>query len=255
MGMKYFDTIDEEYLRLILKEYPSIEEKEETARILKAKNKKYKDCDLDNLYKELPNNVLYDIYVYMINILEFKDKILMYKLYKQQYEDGIGINKSQDFKQFFRELSIIIDKDDIKKLNDFNLFVDSKLSNNNITPTQNTTAQTQSEIDVVALKNLFKPVYTSDSVDSVFNQLIRDLSTGLPSYNKSDITAIAYVIYESGTLHNNTRPNTFIAFLRIFCSILNITAVPTTKRCKVQNRIERFSSTFYYLNANNANLA
>lgn len=60
MEYKYFDTIDEEYIKYISQKFPS--SSEDSERIKNAKKEKYKDIDLRSLYKiEFKPAVLYDI--------------------------------------------------------------------------------------------------------------------------------------------------------------------------------------------------
>lgn len=121
MEYKYFDTIDEEYIKYISQKFPSSSEKE----IINAKNKKYKDIDLDSLHKHL-QGVLYDIYMEIVWRLGFKDQIFLYKWYVENYDHGIGIKTPDQVKQFYKELSCILDKGCIEDLKDFNQYVDNE---------------------------------------------------------------------------------------------------------------------------------
>lgn len=134
MEYKYFDTIDEKYIQYISQKFPSSSEKE----IINAKNKKYKDIDLDSLHKHL-QGVLYYIYMEIVWRLGFKDQILLYKWYVENYDHGIGIKTPDQVKQFYKELSCILDKGCIEDLKDFNQHVDNEFqkvinnTNNTIT--------------------------------------------------------------------------------------------------------------------------
>ena len=54
----------------------------------------------------------------------------MYKWKVQEYNHGIGITTNEQIKQFFREISMILDRDDVYILDGFNTYVNSLLSNN-----------------------------------------------------------------------------------------------------------------------------
>ena len=117
---KYFDTIDEKYIQFISQKFPSSSEK----GIINAKKEKYKDIDLDSLHKHL-KGVLYDIYMEIVWRLGFKDQILLYKWYEENYDHGIGIKTPDQVKQFYKELSCILDKDYVENLINFNQYVDN----------------------------------------------------------------------------------------------------------------------------------
>lgn len=120
---KYFNTIDEEYIQYISQKFPSSSEKE----IINAKIEKYKDIDLGSLYKiHFEPAVLYDIYLKIVRRLGFKDPILLHKWHLENYDHGIGIKTRDQVKQFYKELSCILGKDDVEVLDDFNQYVDDK---------------------------------------------------------------------------------------------------------------------------------
>lgn len=124
MEYKYFDTIDEEYIKYLPQKFISSSDK----RIINAKIakiEKYKDIDLGSLHKHL-QGVLYDIYLEIVRRLGFKDEILLYKWYVENYDHGIGIKTPDQVKQFYKELLCILDKDYDKDLRDFNQYVDDK---------------------------------------------------------------------------------------------------------------------------------
>ena len=88
MAYKYFDTIDEEYIKSLPQKFISSSDK----RIINAKLakiEKYKDIDLDSLHKHL-QGLLYYIYMEIVNRLGFKDPIFLYKWYVENYDHGIG---------------------------------------------------------------------------------------------------------------------------------------------------------------------
>lgn len=70
--------------------------------------------------------MLYDIYLEIVRRLGFKDQILLYKWYVENYDHGIGIKTPDQVKQFYKELLCILDKDYDKDLRDFNQYVDDK---------------------------------------------------------------------------------------------------------------------------------
>ncbi len=125
---KYFDTIDEEYIKSLSQKF--ISSSEDLKRIKNAKDekdKKYKDIDLDSLHKiHSETAVLYDIYMEIVWRLGFKDEIFLYKWYVENYDHGIGIKTPDQVKQFYKELSCILDKDYVEDLKDFNQYVDDK---------------------------------------------------------------------------------------------------------------------------------
>ncbi len=138
MEYKYFDTIDEEYIQFFSQKFPS--SLEDLERIKNAKIEKYKDIDLGSLYKiHFEPAVLYDIYMKIVRQLGFKDPILLYKWNVENYDHGIGIKTPDQVKQFYKELSCILDKDYVEDLDDFNQYVDNvfpKVINNTNEPTK-----------------------------------------------------------------------------------------------------------------------
>ena len=122
---KYFDTIDEEYIQFFSQKFPS--SLEDLERIKNAKDKKYKDIDLDSLHKiHSETAVLYDIYMEIVWRLGLKDEILLYKWHVEKYDHGIGIKTPDQVKQFYKELSCILDKDYVEDLINFNQYVDDE---------------------------------------------------------------------------------------------------------------------------------
>lgn len=131
MEYKYFDTIDEEYIQFFSQKFPS--SLEDSERIINAKIEKYKykDIDLDSLYKiHFEPAVLYDIYLKIVRRLGFKDQILLYKWHVENYDHGIGIKTPDQVKQFYKELLCILDndfvEDYVEDLDDFNQYVDNE---------------------------------------------------------------------------------------------------------------------------------
>lgn len=138
MAYKYFDTIDEEYIQFFSQKF--ISSSEDLERIKNAKDKKYKDIDLGSLIDiEFKPAVLYDIYLKIVSRLGFKNPIFLYKWHVENYDHGIGIKTPDQVKQFYKELSCILDKDYVEDLIDFNQYVDNKFpkvinnTNNTIT--------------------------------------------------------------------------------------------------------------------------
>ncbi|MFA5541855.1 MAG: hypothetical protein WC984_09290 [Bacteroidales bacterium] len=122
---KYFDTIDEEYIQS--QKFPSFPEDEDSERIKNAKEEKYKNIDLRSLYKIHSEPAVLDyIYMEIVSRLGFKDPILLYKWHVENYDHGIGIKTPDQVKQFYKELSCILDKDNISYLIDFNQYVDNE---------------------------------------------------------------------------------------------------------------------------------
>lgn len=121
---KYFDTIDEKYIKYFSQKFPSYSKDLEI--IINAKIEKYKDIDLGSLYKiHSEPAMLYDIYVTIVRRLGFNNKILLYKWNVENYDHGIGIKTPDQVKQFYKELSCILDKDYVEDLIDFNQYVDN----------------------------------------------------------------------------------------------------------------------------------
>ena len=147
---KYFDTIDEEYIQS--KKFPSFPEDEDSERIKNAKEKKYKNIDLRSLYKIHSEPAVLDyIYLKMVTRLGFKDEILLYKWHVENYDHGIGIKTPDQVKQFYKELSCILDKDNISYLIDFNQDVDNefqKVINN----TDNTKTNDKYDYELMTVK-------------------------------------------------------------------------------------------------------
>ena len=122
---KYFDTIDEEYIQCYSQKPPS--SLEDYKRIENAKEEKYKNIDLRSLYKIHSEPAVLDyIYLKMVTRLGFKDPILLYKWYVENYDHGIGIKTPDQVKQFYKELLCILDKDYVEDLIDFNQYVDKE---------------------------------------------------------------------------------------------------------------------------------
>lgn len=119
---KYFDKIDVDYICQLPYGFPDTDK--ECSRIKQAYEDKYKDCDLDNIYKiPFQKPILSEIYVHMCRILPFKDLIYMYKWKVQKYDHGIGITTSEQIKQFFDELSMILNGGLVVNIDDFNAYV------------------------------------------------------------------------------------------------------------------------------------
>lgn len=126
---KYFDTIDEKYIQFISQKFPSYSK--ESEEIINAKIEKYKNIDLGSLYKiHFEPEVLYGIYLEIVRRLGFKDQILLYKWYVENYDHGIGIKTPDQVKQFYKELLCILDndfvEDYVEDLIDFNQYVDNE---------------------------------------------------------------------------------------------------------------------------------
>lgn len=165
MEYKYFDTIDEKYIQYISQKFPSSSEK----GIINAKIEKYKykDIDLGSLHKHL-QGVLYNIYLKMVRRLGFKDQILLYKWYVENYDHGIGIKTPDQVKQFYKELSCILDKDYVDDLDDFNQYVDNvfpKVINN----TDNTI--TNDKYDYELMTDKLRD-YISNATASIYRSII-----------------------------------------------------------------------------------
>ena len=185
---KYFDTIDEEYIQYISQKFPSSSEKE----IINAKNKKYKDIDLDSLHKHL-QGVLYDIYLKIVRRLGFKDQILLYKWYVENYDHGIGIKTPDQVKQFYKELSCILGKGYVEDLDDFNQYVDNvfpKVINN----TDNTITNDKYNYELMTdkLRN-----YIPNATASIYRSIIEyhvlpeDKKLTMSNNNKANIIRFA----------------------------------------------------------------
>lgn len=163
MEYKYFDTIDEKYIQYISQKFPSSSEKE----IINAKNKKYKDIDLDSLHKHL-QGVLYYIYMEIVWRLGFKDQILLYKWYVENYDHGIGIKTPDQVKQFYKELSCILDKGCIEDLKDFNQYVDNEFPKE-INNTDNTITNDKYDYELMTDK-LY--TYIPNATASIYRSII-----------------------------------------------------------------------------------
>lgn len=192
MGYKYFDTIDEEYIQFFSQKFPS--SLEDLERIKNAKDEKYKDIDLGSLYKiHSETAVLYDIYMEIVWRLGFKDQILLYKWYEENYDHGIGIKTPDQVKQFYKELSCILDKDYVEDLIDFNQYVDNvfpKVINN----TDNTITNDKYDYELMTdkLRN-----YIPNATASIYRSIIEyhvlpeDKKLTMSNNNKANIIRFA----------------------------------------------------------------
>jgi hypothetical protein len=190
---KYFDTIDEEYIQFFSQKF--ISSLEDLERIKNAKKEKYKDIDLDSLHKiHFETAVLYDIYMEIVWRLGFKDQILLYKWYVENYDHGIGIKTPDQVKQFYKELSCILNKGRIEDLKDFNQYVDNefqKVINN----TNNTI--TNDKFDYKLMTELLHPYIpnaTAPNYRSIieYHVLPEDKKLTMSNNNKANIIRFAY---------------------------------------------------------------
>ena len=168
---KYFDKIDIDYIKLKNGDCNNLEEYN---RIDCAKKDKYKDCDLDNIYKiPFQSHILEEIYIRMCNILPFKDLIYMYKWKVQEYNHGKGITTNEQIKQFFREISMILDGGEVYILDGFNTYVNSLLSNN---PTYlsnpNERLALQTSLSQVQLQELYNKLVEKKYIEASENTFL-----------------------------------------------------------------------------------
>lgn len=164
---KYFNTIDEEYIQYISQKFPSYSK--ESEEIINAKNEKYKDIDLRSLYKiEFKPKVLDYIYMKIVRRLGFKDPILLYKWHVEKYDHGIGIKTPDQVKQFYKELSCILDKDDIEDLIDFYQYVDNMFPKE-INNTDNTITNDKYDYELMTDK---LRVYIPNATASIYRSII-----------------------------------------------------------------------------------
>ena len=128
MEYKYFDKIDVDYIRL--QRNGDCNNLEKYNRINCAKEDKYKDCDLDNISTKIfKPKVLEDIYYKMVqDYLSFKDKILMYKWFLEEHEGVKGVRTIDQIKDFFKEIIIIMDIDEVNLKLRFDAYVTETLS-------------------------------------------------------------------------------------------------------------------------------
>lgn len=168
---RYFDKIDIDYIKVKNGDCNNLEEYN---RIDCAKNDKYKDCDLDYIYViPFQSHILEEIYIHMCTILPFKDPIYMYKWKVQEYNHGIGITTNEQIKQFFREISMILDRDEVHILDGFNTYVNSLLSNN---PTYlsnpNERLALQTSLSQEQLKELFNKLVEKRYIEASENTFL-----------------------------------------------------------------------------------
>lgn len=167
MAYKYFDTIDEEYIQFFSQKF--ISSSEDLERIKNAKDKKYKDIDLGSLIDiEFKPAVLYDIYLKIVSRLGFKNPIFLYKWHVENYDHGIGIKTPDQVKQFYKELSCILDKDYVEDLIDFNQYVDNKFPKV-INNTDNTIINDKYDYELMTDK---LRVYIPNATASIYRSII-----------------------------------------------------------------------------------
>ncbi len=182
---KYFNTIDEEYIQS--QKFPSFPEDEDSERIKNAKDEKYKDIDLRSLYKiEFKPKVLEYIYLKIVSRLGFKDPILLYKWYVENYDHGIGIKTPDQVKQFYKELSCILDKDYVEDLIDFNQYVDNKFPKV-INNTDNTITNDKYDYELMTDNSNLKQEPIDKKENNVDANLIREprINIGNLDYERS----------------------------------------------------------------------
>lgn len=125
---RYFDKIDVDYICQLPYGFPDTDE--ECSRIKQAYEDKYKDSDLDNIHTKIfKPKVLEDIYYKMVlDYLPFKDKILMYKWFLEEHEGVKGVRTIDQIKDFFKEIIIIMDIDEVNLKLKFDAYVTETLS-------------------------------------------------------------------------------------------------------------------------------
>ena len=170
MEYKYFDKIDIDYIKV----RNCFNNLDEFNRMNSAKKDKYKDCDLDNIYViPFQSHILEEIYIHMCTILPFKDPIYMYKWKVQEYNHGIGITTNEQIKQFFREISMILDRDEVHILDGFNTYVNSLLSNNpTYSSNPNERLALQTSLSQEQLKELFNKLVEKRYIEASENTFL-----------------------------------------------------------------------------------
>ena len=107
----------------------------------------------------------------------------------------------------------------------------------------------ESKRDLSKLDDLIHPNYKDkqrrDDI-SLLDRVKSDINTFVSSYNKSQITALALLIYESDLLHKNTKPEYFVGWKSIFCDIIGV-PTNTLKPSAVKKDYEALKKTYYYI--------
>lgn len=119
---KYFDKIDVNYIRLQRNGFTN---HEEYNTIIKPKNDKYKDCNLDNIDNaSVKYKGIYDtIYHRMTRNIEFYDNLIWHKFFNEQHNGVKGVRTADEICLFYKELIDFLEIDDIDKYVDFTDYV------------------------------------------------------------------------------------------------------------------------------------
>ena len=119
---KYFDKIDVDYIHLQQNDFIN---QEEYKTIIKPKNDKYKDCDLDYIDKASVTYIgIYDtIYHRITRDIEFYDSLIWHKFFNEQHNGVKGVRTAYEICLFYKELIDLLDIDDIDKYVEFTDYV------------------------------------------------------------------------------------------------------------------------------------
>lgn len=119
---KYFDKIDVNYIRLQRNGFTN---HEEYNTIIKPKNDKYKDCNLDNIDNaSVKYKGIYDtIYHRMTRNIEFYDNLIWHKFFNEEYNGVKGVRTANEICLFYKELMHLLGIDDNELYVNFTTYI------------------------------------------------------------------------------------------------------------------------------------
>lgn len=119
---KYFDKIDVDYIRLQRNGFTN---HEEYNTIIKPKNDKYKDCNLDNIDKGPVNyKGIYDTIYHKIGVdLKIYDNLIWHKFFNEEYNGVKGVRTANEICLFYKELMHLLGIDDNELYVNFTTYI------------------------------------------------------------------------------------------------------------------------------------
>lgn len=199
---RYFDKIDVDYI--CLQKNGDCNNLEEYNTIIKPKNDKYKDCDLDKIDKaSVTYKGIYDtIYHRITRDIEFYDSLIWHKFFKEEYNGVKGVRTADEICLFYKELMDLLGIDDIVKYVDFTDYVqrleyEGRLSINKYDSNQSTNpaAYSSNPNERLALQTSL----SHEQLKELFNKLVEKRYI-----EASESTFLACFGYYAGETNNQT---------------------------------------------------
>lgn len=183
---KYFDKIDVDYIRLQRNGFTN---HEEYNTIIKPKNDKYKDCNLDNIDNaSVKYKGIYDTIYHKIGVdLKIYDNLIWHKFFNEEYNGVKGVRTANEICLFYKELMHLLGIDDDELYVNFTTYIqdfgykgmldkDNNDSNQSTNPTYlsnpNERLALQTSLSQEQLKELFNKLVEKRYIEASENTFL-----------------------------------------------------------------------------------